>query len=153
MLKSYKPFALALALECCTWRVIQFLNTKVCKKPFNLAHLLEALTVLLWGHDSRQEQLHVADGLLHDHVKHAQQGAPLFQHLLGGRCREIPRKFTRTHASHASAHTAQTDMSTNRCRQANTAEDTNTHTDQQYVAQLKIKAIHYPVHKLHDHRG
>lgn len=60
------------------------------------------------------------------------------------------QEHTRTHVS---AHTAHTDMSTNRCRQANTAEDTNMHTDQQYAAQLKIKAIHYPVHKLHDHRG
>lgn len=66
-------------------------------KQFKLAHLLEALTVFLRGHNGRQEQLHVADGLLHNHVKHAQQGAPLIQHLPGGWRGEIPGKFTRTH--------------------------------------------------------
>lgn len=35
-------------------------------------HLLEALAVFLGGHDGGQEQLHVADGLLHHHVKHTQ---------------------------------------------------------------------------------
>lgn len=67
-----------------------------------MAHLLEALVVLLRGHDGGQEQLHVADGFLHDPVKHAQQGAPLIQHLLGGRCREIPGRFgERTRAENA----------------------------------------------------
>lgn len=31
--------------------------------------------------------------------------------------------------------------------------DTNMHIDLQYTAQLRIKAVHYPESKLHDHRG
>lgn len=58
-----------------------------------MARLLEGLAVLLRGHDGGQEQLHVADGLLHDHVEHAQQGSPLVQHLLGGGRGEIPEKI------------------------------------------------------------
>lgn len=49
-----------------------------------LGGLLKSLAVFLGGHDGGQEQLHVADGLLHNHVKHTQQGAPLIQHLSGG---------------------------------------------------------------------
>lgn len=53
--------------------------------------------MFLWGHDGGQEELHVTDGLLHDHVKHTEKGAPLIQHLLGGRCGEIPENFASAH--------------------------------------------------------
>lgn len=119
-------------------------------EPLKLAHLLEALAVFLLGHDRGQEQLHVADGLLHDHVKHTQQGAPLIQHLLGARCREIPWTIHTNTKTHTYTHTARTDVRTNICRQT---ADTSTHIDLQHAAQMEIRVTHYPEHKLHDHRG
>lgn len=105
--------------------------------------LPEALVVFLRGHNGRQEQLHVADGLLHDHVKHAQQGAPLIQHLLGWRCGEIPGNSP----EHA--------LSGN--RQERKYMQTNKHRleiqTQALIYSTKIKAAHYPESKLHDHRG
>lgn len=131
LLTFYKPFVLSAG-----WDKLHFTSNP---DPFKLAHLLEGLAVFLWGHYGGQEQLHVADCLLHDHVKHTQQGAPLIQHLLGGRCGEIPGKHT---------HRGQTDAD----KQIQTG-DANTHIDLHYTVQLKIKAIRYPTDKLRDHRG
>lgn len=44
-------------------------------------------------------------------------------------------------------------MITNRCREAKMAKSANIHNDLQYIAQLKIKAAHYLLPKLRDHRG
>lgn len=116
LLTFYKPFVLSAG-----WDKLHFTSNP---DPFKLAHLLEGLAVFLWGHYGGQEQLHVADCLLHDHVKHTQQGAPLIQHLLGGRCGEIPGKHT---------HRGQTDAD----KQIQTG-DANTHIDLHYTVQLKI---------------
>lgn len=103
-------------------------------------HLLEALAVLLRGHDCGEEQLHVTDGLLHSHVKHAQQGAPLVQHLPGGRRWEVPGKEgtgARAQGRHADGRTAvdvDADMSTSHAEQLEIKDAT-------YSLQLLIKAF------------